>query len=296
MRALLVHNPTAGSGRHTRDELLGYLGKAGFSARYLSSKEDAYKAALAEGEAEIVIVAGGDGTVAKVARNMPNRKMRLALLPMGTANNVARCLAIEGEVAELIARLRDAPESRLDVGCATGPWGKWKFLESVGWGALAKVVDTGVSEKYDEEHREKKIARGRELFAEILEAAEPSHVSFEIDGHTMEGEFVFVEILNIGVTGPRVMISPSAQPGDGLLDIVFLPAARKQEMIDWLCSSPDDTPIPLTEIKAKTATLHWREGPLRIDDEVFDAPEEDADVVVEIEPHGLHVCVPKIDT
>ena len=109
-------------------------------------------------------------------------------------------------------------------------------------------------------------------------------------------EFVFVEILNIGMTGPRVMISPSAEAGDGLLDVVFLPAARKQEMIDWLRSDPDETPIPLTEIKAKKATLHWRQGPLRVDDEVFDAPEEEADVIVEIEPHGLHVCVPKIDT
>jgi len=292
MRALLMHNPTAGSGRHKRDELLGHLEAAGFSTRYVSTDDDDYKAALAEADAEIVIVAGGDGTVAKIARHMPNRKVRLAVLPIGTANNVARSLAIEGEVAELIAKLPDAPESRLDVGCVTGPWGQWNFLESVGWGALAKVVDIGVSDGTKEEQ----IRHGRELFAEILESAEPSHVSFEIDGHTIEGEFVFVEILNIGMTGPRVMISPSAEAGDGLLDVVYLPAARKQEMIAWLRSDPDETPIPLTEIKAKKATLHWRHGPLRVDDEVFDAPEEEADVTVEIEPHGLHVCVPKIDT
>ena len=64
MRALLMHNPTAGSGRHTRDELLGHLGAAGFSTRYVSTDDDDYKAALAEGDVEIVIVAGGDGTVA----------------------------------------------------------------------------------------------------------------------------------------------------------------------------------------------------------------------------------------
>ena len=292
MRALLMHNPTAGSGRHTREALLSHLDAAGFSTRYVSTDDDDYKAALAEGDTELVIVAGGDGTVAKIARHMPNRKTRLAILPIGTANNIARNLAIEGDVAALIAKLPDAPESRLDVGCVSGPWGSWNFLESVGWGALAKVVDIGVPDESGED----KITRGRELFAEILERAEPSHVSFEIDGHTIEGDFVFVEILNIGMTGPRVMISPSAEPGDGLLDIVFLPAARKQEMIDWLRASPDATPIPLTEIKAKTAKLHWREGPLRVDDEVFDEPEEDAEVRVVIEPHGLHVCVPQVDS
>lgn len=291
MRALLIHNPTAGSGRYTRDELLGHLDKAGFTTRYVTIEGEAYKDALAEGDAEIVIVAGGDGTVAKIARNMPNRKMLLFILPVGTANNVARSLAIEGEIAALVANFQGAPERRLNVGCVSGPWGTWNFLEFVGWGALAQVVDTGVTNHSSEEE----IARGRELFADTLEAAVASHVSFDIDGHTIEGDFIFVEILNIGMTGPRVMISPSAEPGDGLLDIVFLPAARKQEMIDWLRSDPDETPIPLTEIKAKAATLHWREGPLRIDDEVFDAPEHETDVCVEIEPHGLHVCVPVIE-
>jgi diacylglycerol kinase (ATP) len=292
MRALLMHNPTAGSGHHSREELLGHLDAAGFSTRYISTDDDDYKTALAEGDAEIVIVAGGDGTVGKIARNIPNRKVTMAILPLGTANNVARSLGIKGEPEALIRGLRDAPSKILDVGCATGPWGSWKFLESVGWGALAKVVDTGVSDEDDDMDPQTKIARGRELFAETLEGAEPSYVSFEIDGHRIEGDFVFVEILNIGMTGPRVMISPSAETGDALLDVVYLPAARKQEMIDWLRSSPDETPIPLTEIKAKTATLLWQDGPLRVDDETFDAPDKEAEVCVAIEPHRLHVCVP----
>lgn len=291
MRTLLVHNPSAGSGRVTREQLLRHLDAAGFETRYVSTEDNAYKNPLAETDAELLIVAGGDGTIAKVARNMPNRKMRLAILPVGTANNVARSLGIEGEIAALIAKLESAPERRLDMGCVSGPWGMWTFLESVGWGALAHVVDIGVSGYAGEE----KIARGRELFAKSLEAAEPSHVRFEVDGQTIEGDFMFVEILNIGMTGPRVMISPSAESGDGLLDIVYLPAARKQAMIDWLRAQPDETPIPLTEIKAKSATLHWCDGPLRIDDQVFDAPEEAVEVFVEIEPHGLHVSVPELE-
>jgi diacylglycerol kinase (ATP) len=288
MRALVVHNPSAGSGHPSRDELLRLLDESGFSTQYFSSKDDGYKTALARSDAEIVIVAGGDGTVAKIARNIHDRKIPLAILPLGTANNVARSLAINGEIGRLVPALREAPLKRLDVGCAAGPWGEWNFLESVGWGALAKVVDIGVPD----DTREKQIASGRELFAEILEAAAPTYICLEIDGHRMEGDFVFVEILNIGMTGPRVLISPSAEPGDQLLDIVILPAGRKQEMIDWLRAAPEHTPIPLTEIKAKTAKFVWREGPLRVDDEVFDAPDHAAEVRVEIEPHGLHVCVP----
>lgn len=289
MRALLVYNPTSGSERHSREKLLAHLGDAGYSTRDFSSKEDAYKAALADGDADIVIIGGGDGTVGKVVRRLSDRTIPVAILPLGTANNVARNLGIAGEMEALVPRLQDAPTKRLDIGCASGPWGDRNFLESVGWGALAKVVDVGVS---DDAAGDEKIAKGRELFAEILDKAEPSHVSFEVDGHRIEGEFIFVEILNLAMTGPRVTISPSAEPGDSLLDVVFLPAASKQDMIDWLRSNPEDTPIPLTEIKAKTATLHWRDGPVRVDDEVFDAPDSATEIHVSIESEGLQVCVP----
>jgi diacylglycerol kinase family enzyme len=174
------------------------------------------------------------------------------------------------------------------VGSATGPWGHWKFLESVGWGALAAVVDRGVPDQ----SRDRQIDSARELFAQILERATPNHVCMEIDGKQIEGDFILVEILNIGLTGPRVLISPSAKPGDRLLDIVYLPVERKRALIDWLRAEPDDTPIPLQEIKAKKAMLVWREGPLRVDDEVFDAPEFPSQIHVEIEPEGLRICVP----
>ncbi len=291
MRAFLLHNPSAGSGSHTREELLNALERAGFFTRYFSTKNDDYKEALAGGSVELIVIVGGDGTVGKIARNIPDRTVAVAILPGGTANNVARSLDIKGDILGLIEKLKEAPRKRLDIGCATGPWGSWKFLESVGWGALAKVVDIGVPDN----SREVQIAEGRELFAEILEAATPSRVCLDADGHRIEGDFVFVEILNIGMTGPRVMISPSAEAGDGLLDIVYLPAARKQEMIDWLRSAPEATPIPLDEIKAKKVTFIWTDGPLRVDDEVFDAPKLPSQVHVEIESEGLRVCVPRAE-
>ncbi|MGH6735403.1 MAG: hypothetical protein ACRECX_04900 [Methyloceanibacter sp.] len=78
-----------------------------------------------------------------------------------------------------------------------------------------------------------------------------------------------------------------------MLDIVYLPIEHRKKLIDWLTAEPDDTPIPLDEIKARKATLVWREGPLRVDDEVFDAPELESNIHVEIERDGLRVCVPK---
>ena len=55
MRALLVHNPSAGSGRPTGEELLAALDRAGFSATYCSTKNGDLEDALAQ-PADIVII------------------------------------------------------------------------------------------------------------------------------------------------------------------------------------------------------------------------------------------------
>jgi diacylglycerol kinase (ATP) len=68
----------------------------------------------------LVAVAGGDGTVAKAARHMPDRNVPLALLPTGTANNVAHSLDLLGEAEEIAANLQGAPTRPLDLGSVKG--------------------------------------------------------------------------------------------------------------------------------------------------------------------------------
>jgi diacylglycerol kinase family enzyme len=287
MRALLVHNPQAGSGRPSGKELLAALDAAGFSTTYCSVKSDDLDAALTQ-PADIVIAAGGDGTVAKIARKLKDRKTLVAILPFGTANNIARCLGIAGDSDSLIKTLRGAPVARLDIGLAVGPWGSRRFVEAVGWGAIAKSVDRedpGLP-------KQTRIERGRAAFAKMVAAYEARRFVFTADDEAFEDDLIFVEALNLGMTGPRMIIGPTAQPGDQLLDIVYLPAVRRQEMLDWLADGPDDRPAPLTIRKARKATLRWVDGPLRVDDQVFDAPELASNIIIELEPDGLRVCVP----
>jgi diacylglycerol kinase (ATP) len=287
MRALLVHNPKAGSGRPSGEELLAALDAAGFSTTYCSVKNGDLDEALAQ-PADVVIVAGGDGSVAKIARSLKDRKTLVAILPFGTANNIARCLGIEGEPDALIKALRGAPVERLDIGLAVGPWGSRRFVEAIGWGAFAKAVDR----EDPGQSKQARIERGRAAFAKTIAAYEARRFAFTADDEEIEDEVIFVEALNLGMTGPRMILGPTAKPGDQLLDIVYLPAVRRQEMLDWLADSPDDWPAPLTIRKARKATLSWQDGPLRVDDQVFDAPELPSNIIVELEPDGLRVCVP----
>jgi diacylglycerol kinase (ATP) len=91
LRALLLHNPKAGAGHCVPNELIETVTKAGFCVTYHSTKKKGYKQALRE-KWDRVIIAGGDGTVARAVRDLRDRRIPIAILPMGTANNVARSL------------------------------------------------------------------------------------------------------------------------------------------------------------------------------------------------------------
>jgi diacylglycerol kinase (ATP) len=141
MRILLVHNPTAGSEKHEGEDFTKALKKAGHNPIYQSSKEKGIAKALKK-KIDLALVAGGDGTVSKVARRLVamNSKLPLAVLPVGTANNFARSLGFCLSAKELIEQLNDGKCDTFDVGLARGPWGKRYFFEGAGAGLFAEYM------------------------------------------------------------------------------------------------------------------------------------------------------------
>lgn len=140
-RAILVYNPTAGRGpgAHSGEQLLGWLAEAGIKARLVNAKKKKEMRRLSEAHG-LIVVAGGDGTIHKVARRVVGRDTTLAVIPLGTANNIARSLGLVGAPRALIAGLGRARKRALDVGIAEGPWGKRAFLEGAGGGLFADVM------------------------------------------------------------------------------------------------------------------------------------------------------------
>src|SRR5258706_10465064 len=101
VRVTLIHNPKAGRGKASPGALKKLLRDAGHKLSYHSCKERGWKEALME-PTDLVVVAGGDGTVGRVARRLTGRGIPIALLPSGTANNIARTL---GQIEQPFKRL-----------------------------------------------------------------------------------------------------------------------------------------------------------------------------------------------
>ena len=134
---------------------------------YCSTKDKHHKKALQKSW-DFVIVAGGDGTVGRLVRGLKDRSIPIAILPTGTANNIARSLGIVGDPQEILAGIAQAAVKSLDVGVAKGPWGKEIFLEAVGLGPMAEAI----SHSGPKPPKPIRISSGREDLRDFIKEAE----------------------------------------------------------------------------------------------------------------------------
>lgn len=234
MKILLIHNPTSGDGSPSRDDLLGQLRTAGHSVSYASSKSPELDKALNE-SADIFLVAGGDGTVARVARLLAGRDAMLGIIPAGTANNIARSLNVPDSPDELLARLKDPRTRPLDVCQASGNWGMARFVESAGMGFFADLLDSAES-KQDKRTNGSKLGRDEalQLLRQIVLDAKPIHYGITADGRDYSGDYLLVLAMNIPLIGPGVCIAPAADAGDGLLHLVAVTEAQRDQLANYL--------------------------------------------------------------
>jgi hypothetical protein len=117
------------------------LESAGIEASYCSIKDSDFRLLLRE-PADLIIAAGGDGAVAEIVKSMPDRGMPLAILPLGTANNIAHSFKITGAVSDLVASWDHSRWKPLDIGVVTGSWGERPFVEAVGLGVLPQLIES----------------------------------------------------------------------------------------------------------------------------------------------------------
>jgi diacylglycerol kinase family enzyme len=273
VRVTLFHNPSAGDAPLTADQLTSILSDAGYQVHYQSTKDD-LSAALEE-VGELAIVAGGDGTVAKVARALADTNTPLAVLPVGTANNIGKALGVFGDVRDLVGSWKDAPRRAIDIGVASGSFGEERFLESVGSGVFAELVRRGRTE-VDETaaivHRE--TDRALQLMASILRDARAGDWQLELDDHDLSGSYVAVEAMNIPFVGPNIPLAGDAEMDDGELDLVLLRDEDRERLLEYVVGRVESASALMPSLDVRRGRRIRMVPPegwqLRIDDELVE--------------------------
>jgi diacylglycerol kinase family enzyme len=288
VRALLCHNPNAGTDGKDKDSILAALKLAGYETSYVSVKDDDFKKPLAD-SADLIVAAGGDGTIATVLVSLQDRKRPVAILPLGTANNFARSLSIAGTPQELVETWSLDRYVEVNIGAVSGYWGTTLFLESYGVGAFPAFLED-VSKRKKPKGADN-LLKGREAFQDALKDAKPFDIVIKIDGKTFEKTLLGVEVANIAFTGPGLPIAAKADLGDGKLDVVYFETADRKKLIKWIESPQIEMP-PVTQRKATKVSITWSGQPARVDDEFFAASDKEQTVDIVCEEAPVRVLMP----
>jgi diacylglycerol kinase (ATP) len=305
VRVTLIHNPGAGSAGDVK-KLLKLLRRAGHKPRYQSAKEKKWHRVL-DKRAALVVVAGGDGTVANVARRMVGRGVPVAILPSGTANNIARSLGLLNKpFEELVRGWRDARRARLDVGIASGPWGQRYFVEGLGAGLFADLLVRS-EENEAKRDKEKKAKPPEEVvdgalrrLKEAAETTEAVEIAAHLDGVDISGRYLLFEAVNLPYIGPNLFIAPENKAGDGQLEVVLVPERQRARLVRYLDHWHENRErlSLLPNRRGKHLQIEWTGFALHIDDKLHPRkkaePEEAAGLVdVRIDATAVEFLVPR---
>jgi diacylglycerol kinase family enzyme len=245
MRATLIHNPTAGRAEPI-ETLIAALQDVGWHVERCMPKEQLNEC-LGHG-ADVVVVAGGDGTVGKVAKRLAGTDIPIVIIPTGSANNVARTLGIGVDAKAALSGLAHAKERCIDLGIITSAEKRTKefFLEGFGMGVFAHVI----GEKEETARKKKKLKKAVALIADELETYDAQHYELEIDARDMSGAYILVAVMNMRSFGPALSLAPDAKCDDGALDVVLIGPESRETLVRHLrrAAQAGDIALPSFEV------------------------------------------------
>lgn len=214
MHVRIIVNPIAGAGKGLvrAEELRRELASRGATAEILVTqrKGDAQREAARPG-ADCVVSVGGDGSANEVANGLRGSAALMAILPLGTANVVARELRLPSKPRELAALIGQRSVRAVDAGIILGR----RFLLGAGAGLDAAVID--------EVHARRGAhlslaAYVRPVARTVWHYAYPP-VRVLTDGRLVCEDAVYVVVGNCRFSAAVFPVTPEARLDDGLLDV-----------------------------------------------------------------------------
>lgn len=189
----------------------------------------------------------------------------MAIVPVGTANNVASSLGIVGTPGELIARWSLDNTRRLNVGttgCAS------VFLESAGGGLAVQCMaadDLGAPTN----EPKAQLVNARQLYIDRLQEQPARPYRLVLDGETIDGDYLLVEVLNTPRFGPGVTLAHDVRVDDGLFSIVTLGESDRCALHRYLAQLRDDKePAPPFSARLAKSVTIYTDDDVHVDDAV----------------------------
>ncbi len=290
MKALLIYNPW--SGRRNRSEemaqVVSRLSSGGWQVELGIAADGDEVERLAcgavAGGTEVVVAAGGDGTVNAALQALANKTAVLGVLPMGTANAWAREMGIPSDLVAAADVLLAGEVARVDLGLANGRY----FLNVASIGFDASVT----------RHLDPRAKRRLGMLAYVVAAVAEGlqlrgeEVAITADGSTSRERMLMLVANNIRSYGGVLTMAPEAYADDGLLDVLVfkghgLFAALRHVALVLLGRHTRD---PETAVfRSSTLSVYARASlPVELDGDYFGT----TPVTIRVVPGALRVLIP----
>jgi diacylglycerol kinase (ATP) len=267
MRVLLLHNPAAGNEDAAAAALVRAFDAAGHSVTYWSTGHKGWKKGL-DAAVDVVVVAGGDGTVRKAALALaarPGIRTPLSIIPTGVANNIARMLGIRGTPESIAAGLTRGRMTRLALGAARASWGVTRFVESAGVGFFARMLV---------EPPAPDVKAGAKRVLRRLAQATTRHMRITADGRDLTGDYLLALAMNGASIGPRMELAPEADVGDHQLCLLLIGESQRAAVTRYLerLIAGETATIDLETHKVRHVWMDWKKRWGHVDDSPWPPP------------------------
>jgi YegS/Rv2252/BmrU family lipid kinase len=226
-----------------------------------------------------VVVAGGDGTIAFVARALAGSRRRLGILPLGTYNNFARGLGIPINLRSALAIVRAGRTRSVTLGRVNDHY----FLEAAAIGIFGEAILLGEKAKDGA-----LMSISRELGAVVKAQPFAFTTRGDFEGHGRSRSLVFT---NTPSTGSRLPIG-TTEPTDPFLELSVGVGESRSDLVGRLVASSirdkheDDDTISF-RFRALTITTKPRMAVIADNERAGRTP-----ATVQAVPGALRVIVP----
>lgn len=238
----------------------------------------------------LVIVAGGDGTIEKVAAELVGSDTTLGIVPRGTMNNLARALGVPLDLEDACALIAMGTARKIDVGHikVNAKKNVRYFLETAGLGLNAIAFPTGQEVK-------KGMWNALPNALKKIIGFRPTPTTIELDdGETIQATSQVVTVSNAPLTGMNFLIAPEAKMDDGFLDVAVYDEMNKADLLGYFMSARNGNRADNPKIKkfqARRVRIRLRDAKPVVSDK--DSLPEESDLEIEIVPQALRVIVGK---
>lgn len=231
-KARIIYNPTSGREAIKRalPNILEKLEVAGFetSTHATTCEGDATEAAkiAVERRYDLVIAAGGDGTINEVINGLAEQEHRpqLGIIPAGTTNDFARALHIPRDIDKAVDVIIEGNTMELDIGRVNDDH---YFINIAGGGKLTELT-------YEVPSKLKTLLGQLAYYIkgiEMLPFLKATRVRIEYDDQVLEDDIMLFLISNTNSVGGFEKLAPDAKLNDGYFDLLILKKTNLAEFI-----------------------------------------------------------------